>query len=57
MEGALNKCALEEIEEMLVGTFATEVYGIASKKACNRDFNDMLQVKSAWDPQRSPAPI
>ena len=37
IEGALNKYALEEIEEMSVGTFAMEAYGITSKKACSSE--------------------
>ena len=50
MERVSNKCTLEEIEEMSVGTFVAEAYRIASKKAYNRDFNNMLQVESARDP-------
>ena len=57
IEGALNKRTLEEIEEMLVRTFTIEAYRITSKKTYNRDFNNMLQVESTQDPQRSLAPI
>ena len=47
MEGISNKCTLEEIEELSVGAFATAPYGIATKKACNGNFNEVHQVESA----------
>ena len=56
LEEASNKRSLEEIEEILVGTFATAAYSIIAKKACNGDYNNMTQVKSARDPERSLAP-
>ena len=47
LEEASNKCFLEEIEEISVRTFATVAYGIIAKKACNREYNNMIQVESA----------
>ena len=44
-----NKHALDEIEEISVGTFATEAHGITTKKACNGNQKDILQHQSAQE--------
>jgi len=50
---ASNKCTLDEVEEMLVDTFATATYRISTKKVCN---NDNSTSQSTQDPERSSAP-
>ena len=50
LDGNSNKRTLEEIEEMSVGTFATEAYRITTKKACNSNKKDNLQHQSAREP-------
>ena len=50
IEGLSNKRALDEIEEISVGTFVTAAYRIISKKVCNSDKNDTLQVESTREP-------
>ena len=56
IEGLSNKRALDEIEEMSVGTFVTVACEITSKKVCNGDKNDTLQVESIQGAQSPLAP-
>ena len=56
LEGSSNKRALEEIEEISVGLFATAAYGFILKKACNNDMMNTLEDESAWGSQSSLVP-
>ena len=48
-----NKRLLDEVEEILVDTFATVAYKISIKKTYN---NDNSSKHSAWNPMRSLVP-
>ena len=56
METSSNKRALEEVEEMLVGTFATSAYRLSSKKSYNREKMDTSDEESTQELQSSLVP-
>jgi len=41
----LNKCDFDKIKKISVRVFSTTVYGIISKKACNGDIIDFIEVE------------
>ena len=53
LDGNSNKRALEEIEVMSIGTFATAAYRVSSKKVYNDNRMDISKEESTWGPESS----
>ena len=56
LDSLSNKCAINEIEEMSIRTFATDAYGITIKKAYSGNAKDNLQQQSIQEPESSLVP-
>ena len=56
LDSSSNKHAINEIKEMSVRTFATDAYGITTKKVCSGNAKDNLQQQSTQELKSSLVP-